>query len=283
MAPDAPNSAPHHLPPGWLGEADNKRRVLAELAARRTRRRTRTILSVVGAAAALAVAGTLWRPMTSPRAAIAQAEAPRRETLPDGSVIEARGDAAYAVRFDGAARRIALERGTAYFDVAKDAARPFIVTAAGVEVRAVGTAFSVEVGRAAVEVLVTEGRVAVAPPAAAPESAVAAGAGVRVALETPGIAAAPVQSVAAAELEEKLAWRVRLVEFSGTPLAEAIAVLNSHNRIRFVLADPALAAVKLSGVFRADRVAGVVRLLEDECGVRVERRGDTELVLHRAR
>ena len=51
--------------------------------------------------------------------------------------------------------------GEAYFTVAKNPGRPFVVAAGGVGVRAVGTAFNVRLDSDAVEVLVTEGRVQV--------------------------------------------------------------------------------------------------------------------------
>jgi transmembrane sensor len=61
----------------------------------------------------------------------------------------------------GAAR--AARSGEAHFFVEKDPQRPFVVNAAGIDVRAVGTAFNVRIDPAAVEVLVTEGRVRVDP------------------------------------------------------------------------------------------------------------------------
>ena len=64
------------------------------------------------------------------------------------------------------------------------------------------------------------------------------------------------------------------------PHAAGFHAAEEARRSRF---SPALAGAKLSGVIRADRIAGVVRLLEEECGVRVERTGDARIVLHRAR
>jgi len=89
-----------------------------------------------------------------------------RVMLPDGSVLELNGDTAAEVSFDAAARRVRLARGEAHFTVAKDPSRPFWVEAGDVAVRAVGTAFNVRFESDAVEVLVTEGRVAVANSAA---------------------------------------------------------------------------------------------------------------------
>src|SRR3546814_7473302 len=54
-------------------------------------------------------------------------------------------------------RQVALKDGEAWFQVAKDRARPFVVEIGDVRVRAVGTAFAVKRTAAGVDVQVTEG------------------------------------------------------------------------------------------------------------------------------
>ncbi|MBT1712606.1 FecR domain-containing protein, partial [Fulvivirgaceae bacterium PWU5] len=62
----------------------------------------------------------------------------------------------------GYAREVVLE-GEAYFDIAHDAAHPFVIHTQGVTVQVLGTAFNVEAftGQPAVVVTVTRGRVRV--------------------------------------------------------------------------------------------------------------------------
>lgn len=178
-----------------------------------------------------------------------------------------------------------LLRGTAHFDVAKNPHRPFVVTAGGVTIRAVGTAFSVAHDQDRIEVLVTEGRVAVASlnPGGEAPTAVDAGEGVLLnASQTSAVGVARLEKIPAAAFEEKLAWRVKVVELSGTPLKDAMRILNEHNRVQFIIADESLAELKLSGVIRADRVLGVVKFLQGE-GITVEVRNDREFVLRRTR
>jgi ferric-dicitrate binding protein FerR (iron transport regulator) len=103
--------------------------------------------------------------------------AARSFVQPDGTTVELNGESQIAPNFTPAVRRVRLLRGEAHFIVTKDAARSFIVSVDGVEVRAVGAAFNVRRGSAAVEVLVTvcsvqvEGYVAGAPVAASPVEA----------------------------------------------------------------------------------------------------------------
>ena len=66
----------------------------------------------------------------------------------------------YPVTFAGTERRVELT-GEAYFEVSKDATRPFIVRANGVDVRVLGTSFNVAAYGAEVVTTLVEGRVAV--------------------------------------------------------------------------------------------------------------------------
>jgi transmembrane sensor len=203
--------------------------------------------------------------------------------LDDGSVVELNGGAQIEVRFTTEERRVRLVRGEAHFLVAKNPLRPFVVEAGGVAVRAVGTAFDVLLSGHAVEVLVTEGRVRVDPPAATaalqPAPDVAAGQRVVVALAGGEISA--VTTVSPDEMARRLAWQPRLLDFSTTPLAEVAAEFNRRNRTQLVLADPSLRVMPIVASFRSDNVDGFVRMLELSAGVSAERSGDT-VVLRRA-
>src|SRR5690606_17220534 len=137
-----------------------------------------------------------------------------------------------------------------HFQVRKDAERPFLVSTPSVAVRAVGTAFSVRVGAEELEVLVTEGRVAVdrrtdtnsatMPRTSAPTEAPLAyvSAGERAVIDGADAAAITTAAVAPidhTELSEKLSWRVPRLEFSGTPLRDAVAMFNRHSAVHIEL------------------------------------------------
>jgi len=270
----------------------------------RCRRARRRVATGAGAtvAAALLFAFWPWRsPMisTTPVAQTAPAFEPIRK-LPDGSIVELNDGAAIAVQYAPDARRVRLVRGEALFRVEKDAARPFLVQADGVEVRAVGTAFNVRLAEWAVEVLVTEGRVAVdqtvgavvpnRPPSRAVEgngpyhSAPAAtllSAGERAVVSLVPEAPTPeVVTVSPAEIEARLAWRIPRLEFAGMELARAVALMNRHNRLQIVLGNPALGRLRVSGVFRSDNPEGFVRIVEQTFDLRAEYQGEHEVVLN---
>ena len=77
-----------------------------------------------------------------------------------------------------------------------------------------------------------------------------------------------------------LAWRGKRIEFTRTPMAEAVELLNRQNRIQLLVADSAVARIQLSGVFWADDPEGFVRLLENGMNVRAERSPES-IVLRR--
>ena len=77
------------------------------------------------------------------------------------------------------------------------------------------------------------------------------------------------------ELQQRLAWRVPLLQFAGTPLAEIVAAMNRHNRIQFMLTDPAIGGLQLSGTLRADKIAALRNMLEADFALETERRGNT--------
>jgi transmembrane sensor len=279
--------------PLHTGSADEVLRGLETRA--RDRRRRRTGVSIASALV-LMVAGSLWyAPQRT--ATVSQSSGivlvPAHRILPDGTTVEFKGSASIAVEFTMAQRRVTLNQGEAHFQVTKDASRPFIVAVDGIEVRAVGTAFAVERQSQRVEILVTEGRVAVAPRAVsapAPDIAAAsssdtfvyAGDCVAIALESRQVIGR-VSAVAADEIAERLAWRSLRLEFTGTPLAEAVKLMNRHNRVQFVIEDASIAEEQVSGLFRADRTEGFIQALETGFDIKADRRGENDVVLRRAR
>jgi transmembrane sensor len=62
-----------------------------------------------------------------------------------------------------------------------------------------------------------------------------------------------------------------------------VAEFNRRNAVQIVVADPELAAVRISASFRSDNIDGFVRLVEMGFGARADRNGTNEIRLRRAR
>ena len=255
----------------------------------------RLVVSLLAAAAAIAVAYvSWWRPAHYRGETMTEIGAQRILRLPDGSIVSLNTNSAVVAAFTPAERRLRLERGEAHFAVAKNPDRPFIVEAAGVSVRAVGTAFNVRLADQAVEVLVTEGKVRVddavsgqsllAPPTdgngvALPglgQPVLTSGQKVVVALPETVIKVedqpmpVAVIPVSAEEMQRELAWQERRLDFELATLGEIVAEFNRYNRHKLVIGDPALAQRRYGGSFKPDDQAGFVRMLQENFGVAVE-------------
>jgi len=230
-------------------------------------------------AAAALVALVLWQG-GSPSAPLPRAVPPveravpsiatiEERTLDDGSVVRLNRGAAVVVEFSATERRVHLERGEASFAVAKDPGRPFVVVAAGVTVRAVGTVFNVRLADRAIEVIITEGRVAVAGGAsvgavAVPELV----AGHRAWVPVDATAGAPaVGLLSADELARRLAWHPRLLSFTDESLVSILNEFNRHNSVVLRAESAALGELRLTARFRSDNVDGFLRLLASDFGV----------------
>ncbi len=211
---------------------------------------------------------------------------PRMVDLNDGSTLQMSAGSEVEVALDAAQRHIALRHGAVHFSVAKDAARPFIVDAGSVSVRAVGTAFVVNRAADEIRVNVTEGKVQVtrvdsATPAAPPLFLVAgegaAFGGGRdhkvIATEAPGVRGpASVGS-----------WHAPRLEFSNTPLADVLVRFNQYSRVQLELGDAELATRPVGGTFDADQAEVFVNLLVAAGDVQVQRVSETHLILRKAR
>jgi len=198
-----------------------------------------------------------------------------RIVLDDGSVVDLNTDSKVRVRLGSGKREVRLLRGEGRFQVAHDRARPFVVTAADTDVRAVGTAFSVRLRETAqIDVLVSEGTVAIAtarvphaPPLNAGDAAVLLPDRMSVSRVEPQL------------LERRFAWTSGKLQFRGETLDEAVAEFNRYNRRHLALADPALATLRVGGTFNATDPESFAAALESAFGLEVESADPDAIVL----
>jgi transmembrane sensor len=199
--------------------------------------------------------------------------------LADGSRITLNTDSRVQVELNTTERRVMLERGEAFFDVSKDAARPFVVEIGDKRVIAVGTQFSVRREDDDIRVLVTEGRVRIERPDIAPEAAqtqVAAGSEARTSKT-----AVLVDQTAAARVEQLLSWRTGYLIFRDTALAEAVADFNRYSVRKIIIQDPALGGIRIGGSFRSGDADAFLWLLQSGFPITVERRSDRIILTKR--
>jgi transmembrane sensor len=227
----------------------------------------RSILAGAGAAlAATIIGGVIWT--NSPTAYSTDIGEIRRVPLSDGSTATINSDSDIEVTFRATERGVKVARGEAWFQVAKDARRPFVVKAGQVVAQAVGTAFSVRRRDDGADVFVTEGVVEVwAAQADGHRARLVAGQSAFIGDN----AAIQVTAGGTTAVERALAWRSGSIDLAGETLAEAIDTFNRYNRRKLVLADPRLGRERFDGVFHTNDPEGFALVVRSSLDVPVDR------------
>lgn len=225
----------------------------------------RTLLAGAGGAMAAAVAGGAIFLTTRHQRLGTQLGEIRRVPLADGSLVAINTTTTLDVTLKPQSRQIALHRGEAWFQVAKDVERPFIVSAGRVRVRAVGTAFSVRRGGDGVEVMVTEGVVETWVEGQA-GSRQRLGAGSRVQLA--GFSA-PVVAESPSLIERSLAWRNGEIALDGDSLGDAARQFNRYNSRQIIIEGPDLARERFVGLFRTNEPESFAAAVAATIGAKV--------------
>lgn len=211
------------------------------------RRRNRRLPLFAAACAGLLAVGLAWLyPPAYWRADYVTAKGEQREiVLPDGSRVCLNTSTLLALHFEDTRRRLELLEGEAYFEVAKDASRPFEVTAAEGSVRAVGTAFAVRRQPPQLRVELLEGIVEVKDPQGQHGARLAPG-------QTAEIGPWGIRVDKSARPDALAAWKDGYLLLDGLALVEAVAQINRYRPGRVLLLNEALAGRRVSGLFRLD-------------------------------
>jgi transmembrane sensor len=207
-------------------------------------------------------------------------------TLTDGTALHVDARSRVRIEYTGEARIVAVDRGSAVFEVAKDPGRrPFIARTHLIEAAAVGTRFGVSIDRG-VTITVSEGIVKVSARGqygAGPAISLKAGEQLRV---PEGRGAEPIHSKVNAERE--LEWATGWLVFEEATIAEVIHELNHRNAVQIEIEQPEIAARPMRGFqrFRVDSSLALARyiaethdlaLIEDPSGSVVRLRSKADL------
>lgn len=203
----------------------------------------------------------------------------RRVQLSDGSTMTLGGFSRASVRMNEQNRTIVLARGEAFFQVAKDPQRPFIVEVDGTAIRAVGTAFDVRRAGSQVTVSVAEGIVAVerhrpggsTDPEATLQAVTRLRAGQSIQLDPSSIQPPPPVAV---DPEAVAAWRNGQRQYLAEPLANVVADLNRYSTRRITIEDPELREMVITGSIFEREINPWLKSLEVALPVEVSEEGE---------
>jgi len=233
-------------------------------------------------------------------------------SLVDGSTVYLNTNSQLKVDFDSDYRNILLLQGEAHFEVAKQAERPFRVYAGRGRIQAVGTAFTVHIRDSdKVDVMVTEGSVALAALVEGVETALPDADSVPVNLELmdeqvyelreyafsgtvdelgfleAGQASTiivaqkkqeneppvldNVEQVDEQELERLGSWRSGLLIFAGNSLEEVVEEISRYTTLTIEIVDPELKAIRIGGRFSVSSTRELFDALEANFDLKVKK------------
>lgn len=222
---------------------------------------------LAGLAASAAAIFTVVRLSNSPAEYATRLGEIRRLPLSDGSVMTINSGSNLSVAMAKQARRVELTQGEAWFEVAKDAQRPFIVAAGNIRVQAVGTAFAVRRRETGVEVQVTEGMVETwSDGDRSLRMRLAAGDRAMISAH----AVVDYETGISSSLDRALAWRSGMIDLNGRTLADAAEEFNRYNQRQIIIADPHIAREELDGLFRINDPDGFAQAVKASLSVSVD-------------
>lgn len=248
-------------------DASDSMELLAQTVAERRRRATwlTATLGVVFLVAGVVWFGSTW--MTPvPAAKVVLSTRPGQTSsvaLADGSNVQLSGGTTLEVEMQPSRRLVRMASGEAFFSVAPDAARPFIVTVADARVQVLGTAFDLSESRDGLELSVHRGRVAFGNDDRFAD-AIEVKAGERAYMRN-GVASATTPFDPQTD-----DWRNGWLQTDGITLAALAQRLSRRFGVE-VSVVPALADKRIAGRFRVDGSEKLLRLLSEVHGFEVER------------
>ncbi len=214
----------------------------------------------------------LYRYLSAPvQELIATGRGTTEISLSDGTRITLNQGAtlAYPAKFDGNLRTVRLT-GEAWFEVAHDRSKPFIVEAGNVRMRVVGTAFLVNTrtGHGTREVVLSEGALKVYYEDR-PAASVMLLPGDRAEADTAGKRL----EVSVNSDPNYLAWKTHHIVFTDTPLNEAVALLTQVYRVPVRLAGPGLSNCRITATFDRQPLESLLHVLTATLDLQVRRDG----------
>lgn len=245
-------------------------------ARRRPRRRLPRLAIAAGVACLVGLAALTYRLLPPSDVYATRVGAMEMVSLPDGSRLTLNTDSRLRIDMDANRRRVQLRQGEAFFEVAKDPLRPFVVEAGDKRIVAVGTAFSVRRSGSEVQVVVSEGRVRVETADRPAEVLQAPLLDAGMVASTQGEAVL-VQARSPVEIAQNLSWRTGQLVFRDTPMAEAVAEFNRYNTRKLVVEDAAVEGLRVGGIFRANQLDAFVSLVQQ--GFPVQARAEDDRIV----
>ena len=210
-----------------------------------------------------------YKMQSPPMVTVKTQENTQEETLPDGTkvLLNYNSTLTFPEDLTGNTRSVSLE-GEAFFDVAPDAAHPFVIAANGTEIRVVGTSFNVKAYDEAVRVDVKSGKVEVRKMSRVME--LLPGEGVEVESDTVFKTLSANPNIAA--------YGTQIFDFDAARLEDVVQSLSQAFHVEVKLADDGLADRRLSARYERESLDNTLALIAETMNLRVRKQGDSYLL-----
>ena len=192
--------------------------------------------------------------------------------LAEGSIVTVNSNSTllYPKKFQQDKREVELS-GEAFFEVAKDPNRPFIIHADNIQVEVLGTSFNVKAykGQGKIEVTVSSGKVAV------------------FAIDNPDERVVLIKGEKAVfyksstKIEKSLnedinfnSWKTREIIFEDTPMLEVIRIINEIYKSDLILKGDQLNDCPITVKFDDQSLESVLKVLQKTFDLRIEKKGN---------
>ncbi|MBD0401059.1 FecR domain-containing protein [Flammeovirga sp. EKP202] len=200
-----------------------------------------------------------------------QPEQPAMETLKDGSDITINGNSTLSVAsFEGNSREVTLD-GEAFFEIAHDESKPFIVHTSKGDITVLGTKFNVKATANDVIVTVTEGLVKLEAVSSSKKDRF-------VLLEKNSEGAIDANSAMPYKEENvsmnNLFWKTKALNFHNTSFAKVISTLESAYKVNISVNRESLNTKKLTVDFKENSIEEVFEILQATLNLQVQKTGD---------
>ncbi|WIO74921.1 FecR domain-containing protein [Porticoccaceae bacterium LTM1] len=205
--------------------------------------------------------------------------------LDDGSQVVLNTATQLLVDYSSSARRIVLERGEAYFDVAKDSTRPFSIELGDQEVTVLGTAFSIWRQPEQFTLAVSDGVVAIhrRSDSVVPGAPILEPRGEE-RVELPGRNQRRVSAGTVVEFfvdQQKLVayhsedidqiqdWRTGMIHFENSPLDQVVRELNRYSGKKILIEDRSIMGLELYATVKVDHINEALFVIEQALPINV--------------
>jgi len=196
----------------------------------------------------------------------------RQVTLPDGTHVELNlRTRIHYTNYRDRRQATLFGSGEAFFEVSHDQAHPFRVAAGAGTIQVTGTEFNVWKYQDSVSVTVSDGSVKVSSSGMEADLLPGMQAEYGAALKQP--------LVRSADMRTALAWRSGSLVFDDLTLAEAAPQINRYLDHPIILADSAVASMRIGGIYRTHNIKALVTALPDILPIAMRKRFNGSLVL----